>query len=439
MSLFGAMNTAVSGLAAESAEFTNISNNVANSQTVGYKGVDTNFIDYLTTSTPETNDSSTVVALPSYTNTVQGTITQTTNPLNLAISGQGFFAVSQSTGTTNGQTTFNPQQYYTQAGDFTMNSQGYLVNSAGYYLNGWTVNPATGAVDQNNLTPIQVSQDAYAPVATSDVDLAANLPATPSSTTPITSQVEVYDGLGNQQTVDLTWTQTGTNTWTVDITAPNATNGPDLGTATVDFGPTASGNDVADGTIGSVSVDAADPGTLSTSTYSAGGAASISFTANFGNGNQAIALNLGDYGASNGLTQYAGTSYTLNNLSQNGVPPGAFSSVSVNDNGDVVINYNNGQSQTIAQVPVVTFNAPDGLQSQNGQAFTATQASGDAIANSSGSGGSGSLVTSAVEESNVDISTEFSQLIVAQEAYSANTKTISTADQMVQSLLNMIQ
>ena len=80
------------------------------------------------------------------------------------------------------------------------------------------------------------------------------------------------------------------------------------------------------------------------------------------------------------------------------MPPGAFSSVSVNDNGDVVINYNNGQSQTIAQVPVVTFNAPDGLQSQNGQAFTATQASGDAIANSSGSGGSGSLVTSAVEE-----------------------------------------
>ena len=439
MSLFGAMNTAVSGLAAESAEFTNISNNVANSQTVGYKGVDTNFIDYLTTSTPETNDSSTVAALPGYTNTVQGTITQTTDPLNLAISGQGFFAVSESTGTANGQPTFNPQQYYTQAGDFTMNAQGYLVNSAGYYLNGWSVDPATGAVDQNTLTPIQVSQDAYAPVPTTEADLAANLPATPSSTTPITSQVQVYDGLGNAQTVDLTWTQTASNTWTVDITAPNATNGPDLGTATVDFGPTASGNDVADGTIGSVSVDGADPGTLTTSTYSAGGAASISFTANFGNGNQAIQLNLGDYGASNGLTQYAGTTYTLNNLSQNGVPPGAFSSVSVNDNGDVVINYNNGESQTIAQVPVVTFNAPDGLQSQNGQAFTATQASGDAIANSAGSGGSGSLVTSAVEDSNVDISTEFSQLIVAQEAYSANTKTISTAAQMVQSLLNIIQ
>ncbi|MGH7188534.1 MAG: flagellar hook-basal body complex protein, partial [Acetobacteraceae bacterium] len=142
---------------------------------------------------------------------------------------------------------------------------------------------------------------------------------------------------------------------------------------------------------------------------------------------------------SNGLTQYAGTTYALNNLSQNGIPPGAFSSVSINNNGNVVINYNNGLTQTIAQVPVVTFNAPDALQSQNGQAFTATQASGDAIVNSAGSGGSGGLVTNAVEGSNVDISTEFSQLIVAQEAYSANTKTISTANQMMQALLNIIQ
>ncbi|HUA76765.1 MAG TPA: flagellar hook protein FlgE [Acetobacteraceae bacterium] len=439
MSLFGAMNTAVSGLSAESAEFANISDNVANSQTVGYKGVDTNFIDYLTSSTPEANDPSTVVALPGYTNTIQGTITQTSNPLNLAISGQGFFAVSDATSTTGTTTSFSPEQYYTQAGDFSMNSQGYLVNSAGYYLDGWSVDPTTGTVDQNALTPIQVSQTAYAPVATSEVDLAANLPATPSSTTPITSQVQVYDALGNQQTVDLTWTQTGTDTWTVDITAPDATNGPDLGTATVDFGPTASGNAVADGTVGNVSVDAADPGTLTTSTYAANSPASISFTADFGNGNQTIALNLGDYGASNGLTQYAGTSYTLNNLSQNGVPPGAFSSVTISDSGDVTINYNNGESQTIAQVPVVTFNAPDQLQSQNGQAFTATQNSGDAIVNSAGTGGSGSLVTSAVEDSNVDLSSEFSQLIVAQEAYSANTKTISTASQMVQSLLNIIQ
>ena len=435
MSIFGAMNTAVSGLTAQSAEFANISNNVANSQTVGYKRVDTNFIDYLTTSTPQLDASSTVVARPDYINNVQGTITQTDNPLAMAISGQGFFPVSEATGTANGQAVFNPQPYYTRAGDFSLNNLGYLVNSAGQYLNGWSVNPTTGAVNQNALAPIQVSQAAYDPVATSQVDLAANLPATPTPGTPITSQVQVYDGLGNMQTVNLTWTQTSANNWSVDVNAPNATNGPDLGTAQVAFGP-GSGNAVADGTIGSVT---GGTGTVTTSSYSPNGTASLSFTANFGNGLQTIALNLGAYGASNGLTQYAGTSYTLNNLSQNGVPAGAFSNLSVDDSGNVIINYNNGQAKTIAQVPVVTFNAPNALQSQDGQAFTATQASGNPIANAAGSNGSGGLVTGATEGANVDISTEFSQLIVAQEAYSANTKTISTADQMMQSLLNLIQ
>jgi flagellar hook protein FlgE len=435
MSLFGAMNTAVSGLAAESADFTNISNNVANNQTVGYKRVDTNFIDYLTTATPQLDASSTVVARPNYINDVQGTITQSDNPLALAISGQGFFPISETAGTANGQPVFNPQPYYTQAGDFTLNSQGYLVNSAGYYLNGWSVDPSSGAVNQNAVAPIQASQAAYNPVPTSEVNLAANLPATPSSGSPITSEVQVYDGLGNMQTVDLTWTQSAANNWTVDISAPNATNGPDLGTAQVAFGPT-SGNPVSDGTIGGVT---AGTGTVSTSSYSANGTASLAFTADFGNGPQAITLNLGSYGASNGLTQYAGTTYTLNNLSQNGVPPGAFSNVSIDNNGNVIINYNNGQSKTIAQVPVVTFNAPNALQSQNGQAFTTTEASGSPIANAAGSNGSGSLVTGSVEGSNVNISSEFTKLIVAQEAYSANTKTISTASQMVQSLLNIVQ
>jgi hypothetical protein len=158
MSLFGAINTAISGLTAQSSSFGNISEDVANSQTVGFKRVDTNFINYLTTSTPAQNEPGAVVATPDYVNNVQGTITQSDNPLALAITGQGFFAVSQATGQTNGVPTFNPQQFYSRAGDFTMNSQGYLVNSAGDYLNGWSINPATGAVDQNALNPIQISQ-----------------------------------------------------------------------------------------------------------------------------------------------------------------------------------------------------------------------------------------------------------------------------------------
>ncbi len=110
MSLFGAMNTAISGLTAQSSAFGNISDNVANSQTVGFKRVDTNFIDYLTTSSAAHNDPGAVVATPNYVNNVQGTITQTDNPLGLAIAGQGFFAVSQQNGEANNVTTFDPQQ-----------------------------------------------------------------------------------------------------------------------------------------------------------------------------------------------------------------------------------------------------------------------------------------------------------------------------------------
>src|SRR5689334_24206621 len=144
MSLFGAMSTAISGLSAQSSAFGNISDNVANSQTIGYKRVDTNFIDYLTTSTPSQNDPGAVVTTPDYVNNVQGTITQTDNTLGLAIAGQGFFAVSEQNGEVNNIPTFNQQQFYSRAGDFQMDKNGFLVNSAGYYLNGWPIDATTG-------------------------------------------------------------------------------------------------------------------------------------------------------------------------------------------------------------------------------------------------------------------------------------------------------
>src|SRR6201995_1613407 len=181
MSLFSAINTAISGLTAQSSAFGNISEDVSNSQTTGFKRVDTSFIDYLTTSNATENDSGAVVARPDYVNNVQGTITQTDNPLGLAIAGQGFFAVSQQTGQVNNTPTFNAQQYYTRAGDFQLDKNGYLVNSAGQFLNGWPVNLAPGAVNQNPLSPIKVTQTVYNPVATSEATISANLPATPAN------------------------------------------------------------------------------------------------------------------------------------------------------------------------------------------------------------------------------------------------------------------
>ena len=445
MSLFGAMNTAISGLNAQSAAFSNIGDNVANSQTVGFKRVDTAFEDYLTTSSPQVNQSGAVVARPDYINTVQGTVTQTDQPLNMAISGQGFFAVSQATGSANGVDTFAPQTQYTRTGDFNLDSNGYLVNSAGGVLNGWVAG-STGALDTTKVAPIQIGQSAFSPIATSEVSLVANLPATPSSTAPVSSPMQVFDALGNSQTLQLSWTQqppatagATSNTWTVNVATANGTS---LGSADIAFGT----QGAPAGTISGISNIVAGTGTaapdgtvVSGSAFAAGSPATLTLNANFGSGAQPITLNLGTFGQGNGLTQYAGSAYALKSLTQDGAAPGSFSGVTTKANGDVVANYDNGQSRTVAQVPVTLFGNADALQRQTGQAFTATQASGGAQTLASGGNGAGTLVTSSVEASNVDIASEFSKLIIAQQAYSANTKVVTTANDLLQQTLNMKQ
>ena len=430
MSLFGALNTAVSGLTSQSAAFSNIGDNVANSQTVGFKSTDTTFQDYLTSSSATENQSGAVVARPDYQNTTEGAITQTGNALNLAISGQGFFNVSQAESESNGTVTFSPQAEYTRAGDFSLNKDGYLVNGSGDYLNGWLANSA-GVLDQTKTVPIQIQQTGYSPVPTGNATLAANLPASPDGSA-IATQIPVVDSLGRSQTLNLAWTPVAgsNNTWSVAITQGDGTS---LGSAKVAFG--ADGNPAApEGTVGSVTPTG---GTLTGSTFSTGGAATIGLTANFGAGNQAINLHLGNFGQANGLTQFAGTTYSPRSLTQDGVPPGSFNGVTTNPNGDVVVNFDNGQSRTVARVPLATFADADALQKENGQAYEATNASGVAQTVQSGSNGSGTLVTNSTEGSNVDIATEFTKLIVAQRAYSANTKMVTTADQMLQDTLNM--
>lgn len=433
MTLFAALNTAISGLSAQSAAFSNISDNVANSQTVGFKSTDTAFIDYLTGSTAEQNSPGAVVATPSYQNSVQGTLAQTNNPLNLAITGQGFFTVSKADGVANGVISFSPQPYYTRAGDFSLDKNGYLVNSGGDYLNGWNINSTTGAINRTTLSPIQLTQTQYNPVATSNVTLQANLPATPAANTPVAAQIDVYDALGTSHTITLDWTQTSAGVWNVAINAPDDINSAARGGATVSFGAV-SGNAVPEGTVGSVS---GGTGSVTAGTYTAGTPATLSFTADFGTGSQPITLNLGEYGTSAGLTQYAGTAFSLQGITQDGVPPGSFSSVTTSNTGDVQVNYNNGQARLIARVPVTTFNNPNALQRQDAQAFTTTVDSGTPAAHDAGSNGAGGLVVSSVEDSNVDIASQFSKLIVAQRAYSANSKIVTTADELLQQTLDM--
>ena len=431
MSLLGAMSTAISGLNAQSAAFTNISDNVANSQTTGFKGVDTSFVDYLTASSATANLSGSVVTRPDYLNDVQGTIAQSSDASALAIDGNGFFAVSEQNGTTSANApTFSAQQYYTRAGDFSLDASGYLQNSAGEYLNGYAIDPTTGTVTNGTLAPIAVPETNVPPVATSQVSLVANVPATPGTGSNLTSQVSVYDATGTSHQVSTSWTQTSANNWTLTLSSPDDQTGPTTGTVDVTFG--------SDGTIqslqnatGNIAVNGTGSGT--------GNAAGITLTPTFGGAAQPITLSLGSFGASSGVTQFAGTDYSLYNSTQNGAPPGSFTGIATSATGAVTANYNNGRSVTIAQVPVITFADADGLQRQNGQAFTATQQSGAAIAQNQDQDGAGSLVAGSVEQSNVDIATQLSALIVAQEAYGANAKVISTANQLLQTTLEVKQ
>ena len=189
-----------------------------------------------------------------------------------------------------------------------------------------------------------------------------------------------------------------------------------------------------DGTIGAFT---GQTGTIAPSAGGAGAPASVTFTTDFGQGPQTVTLALGEFGVAQGLTQFAGEELSVRNLEQDGVPLGAYAGITVRENGDVAVNYDNGQSRIVARVPLVAFNDPDKLQRLDGQAFMRTAESGEARVTDSASNGVGKLVTGSLERSNVDIASEFTKLIVAQRAYTANTRVVTTSDEMLQETLNM--
>ncbi|MBL6454016.1 flagellar hook protein FlgE [Belnapia sp. T6] len=431
MSLFGSLTAAISGLTSQSRSLGNISDNIANSQTVGYKRVDTNFVSYITSSNQSINLPGAVIGKPAYTNTVQGTIEQSEDPLAMAIGGQGFFSVALAKGSVDGQPVFDERQFFSRAGDFTRDADGYLTNGSGYYLKGWPVDTG-GTLDRTKVEPIRVNQQVFNPIPTSQIELSANLPADLAAT-PSTAQAQLYDSLGRLHTVNLVFSASLTNHWNLQVEVPDDVNNPIRGGVALDFG-TGATPAVADGTIGTIGT--ATGSVTLPATSAVGDPAAITFNADFGEGPQTVTLSLGQFGKAVGVTQYS-AEFSVRNQAQNGVPLGAFSSLSMAANGDVAVNYDNGQSRVIARVPLVAFNDPDKLQRLDGQAFMRTPESGEARVTDAASNGVGKLVIGSVERSNVDIASEFSKLIVAQRAYTANTKVVTATDELLQDTINM--
>ena len=447
MSLFGAMYTAISGLDAQQTDIANISTNVANAQTVGYKGVDTSF-ESLVFGNGQFQEPGGVTALTGSTNDVGGTLVSSQQATSLAINGQGFFVVKAPPGSSGtGAASFNAQDLYTRAGDFTVNAQGYLVNSAGYYLEGYGVNGSTGQVSGTTTQPIQIPTSISTPTATSAMTLSANLPSSYAASgtsgytapTPVTEQV--YDSQGNAHTVTVQFSKVGNNTWDATISAAGSAKPQDNPVTlqmTFADGTTkaADGSTPAAGTLlGIKDISSPANGTKPTiSTDTAGGAASVGLDFNFGNGNQAVSLGLGTYGGTSGLTQYAGTQVTVASQTQNGSAPGTLSGLSIDDNGYVNLSYTNGQTVKAYQVAVAQFNDPNGLDRISGTAYEASEDSGNAQVSAPGTNGAGSISPSTLEQSNVDIASELTNLITAQQVYSSNARVITTANQMVQTL-----
>jgi flagellar hook protein FlgE len=749
------MFTAVSGVNAQSASLGHISDNIANSQTTGYKKVDTRFETLITVSNASLHQPGGVVASPFYANALQGNVNQTQSLTNMAVSGQGFFVVSRAESQNANQTLFNGLPYYTRAGDFEVNRDGYLVNNGQYFLNGWAVDEVTGIADTSTLAPIQITQTIDEPTATTELEFVGNLPAS-SETNPATplapTNIKIYDALGNPHTVSLVWAKRADNLWKLDIVAADSTLDPVAGTlvgvndqsmavsptttnvpaiAQVDtvtlptdglgFGQSLSftigsntvtvtapvggysqsqtgaalvaaingnpglsaqvtaGNltattfdvsadvggtpfnmtlggsgsgqtdivtipatglaagdtisvtingtlitytaagvetaqqgrdglialinatvavnsqvtatpgasntfqidaDAAQGTFTNVPSDTLTTGTLTSATstgvtsvnttanglpiaqvntitlggtvgpseigdtytvnigtqtvsyiangtetslndialgvaakinansslgvsavalggtvaltalkagtpfsatvsasngstnsfidvqfgtsagtagklvgisnaYNTNGNATtptaqsadddaiISFQVDYGTGPQTIELNLGRFQTTEGVTQFAGQTIDVRRFTQDGVPQGIFKDLNIRDNGDVELNYDNGRSRVFFKIPIAQFYDANTLKREGGQGFTETFDSGSARLSGAGENGAGTLRGSAVEGSNVDIAEEFSKMIVTQRSYSANTRVITTADEMLQDIINM--
>ncbi|MEA1673829.1 flagellar hook protein FlgE [Nitrospirillum sp. BR 11163] len=419
MSIFSALNTATSALYAQSKAFTSISSNISNSSSTGYKATDTSFTALLTDSQTSSADYGGVTASTTQSVSSQGDITSTDTTTNLALDGNGMFVVNDGS---------SSQSYYTRDGSFSEDNSGNLVNTEGYYLEGWATDDsgnilATNRSDTASLEKINLDNISGSPKATTKVTSSLNLPSDATVGSSYTTDTEVYDSLGNSSTVTMTWTKTGTNTWELD--ASNPVSATDGSTVT----GTSSGTPVSlvfnsDGSLASPTTDIQ----LSITGWSSGATDST------------ITLDYGENGGSGSITQYASGSTTpsvttTGTPKQDGYAKGTLTSVDINTDGSVVANFDNGQSKTVYKIPVATFANADGLTAVSGQTYAQSTASGAYSLKEAGSDGAGTIESKSLESSNVDTSDELSRMIYAQQAYSAAAKVVSTAQDMMDTLL----
>jgi flagellar hook protein FlgE len=428
-----AMFSGVSGLRAEGEALSVVGDNIANVNTTGFKSQRAIFQDVLGRSILAGTNS----AMPGAGVRVgkiqqlfnQGTLANTGISTDLALNGDGFFTVK---GTVEGIS----GNFYSRAGEFTVNKDGNLVNAQGLQLQGYAANP--DGTFQASISSLKAPTSAISPNPTANAVLTANLdsseaiPTTPwaitdpANTANFSSTMSVYDSLGNAHTMDVYYEKTAANAWNFHVVIPAAdsTTAPvpatanyvEIGTGTLAF--------TTDGALNAVT------GNTATANFAGGATAGQVITLDFG-----TSIGAGGTGL-DGTTQFASPSNT-SSQSQDGYSSGDFSGVAVDGTGVVTGLYTNGQKLSIGQIAVAKFRSNDGLGRAGQNLWIDTRDSGPAAMGVAGSGGRGAMSSGALEGSNVDLAEQFVGLIQHQRAFSANSKTITTADEMLQELINI--
>jgi flagellar hook protein FlgE len=407
----GNFSIALSGLQADSVALNTIGNNLANLNTTAFKGQTTSFEDlfYQQIGQSGSGDAIQVGAGTKVSGTStdfsQGTILPNSNPADVALAGNGFFVVQQ-----------GGVQSLTRAGNFQLSSNGNLITQDGQQVLGYAA--VNGVINQNSsptpiTIPVGVNEGAQ---ATQNFSVTANLNSGATTGTTFSSPVQIFDSLGQSHQATISYTKTATNTWSYSVALPpgDATGAPGNNTGTLTFDT--SGNLVSPA--GSVS-NITFPGL-------ADGASDLSFNwkLNGANGNPAI-------------SQLASASSNTAST-QDGFTSGVFQNFTADASGVITAQFSNGRTSTIGQFAVATVANTAGLTVSGNNNFTTTAASGLASIGVAGAGGRGTLDDGALEGSNVNISTEFSNLIVAQRAFEANSKTVTTFDTVSQDVINLI-
>lgn len=423
MSISSSLYSGVSGLNANADAMTVIGNNIANSNTVGFKSGRANFSDIISQSISSGSKNSQLgrgAQLSSISNSfMQGSLESTSSVTDLALEGDGFFIVNDGLAS-----------YYTRAGQFIFDSEGKLVNADGLTVQGWDADLSgnqTGAIQNIDLSSVSST-----PNATTAVTLSTNLDsraavtgpfdlANPSTTSNFSSGITVYDSLGNAHTVITYFTKTAANAWAWN--------------AVVD------GNEL---TSGSTEIEAS--GTL---LFTANGELDVETTAvsdfDFAGGasqTQAISFDFGDSITTDGGTGLVGSTQfgadsAVGLLDQDGFTSGRLQSVSIGQDGLITGFFTNGRTQPLAIVAVAKFQNQNGLNKAGNNLFSETFATGQPVISQGGVSGAGKVQSNSLEQSNVDLAQEFVKMITTQRAFQANSRTITTTDEMMAEVINL--